>query len=85
MMQRIIDRVNQLDPWIGVSIAIMTIYAAVIGMLQVHAGNLNTQYRAETQRYAIEAMRIRSVGETQSGFDTGAVDRMVDFIAQQRD
>lgn len=85
MMQRIIDRVNQLDPWIGVSIAVMTIYAAIIGMLQVHAGNLNTQYRAETQRYAIEAMRIRSVGETQSGFDTGAVTRMVDFIAQQRD
>lgn len=84
MMQRIIDRVNQLDPWIGVSIAIMTIYAAVIGMLQVHAGNLNTQYRAETQRYAIEAMRIRSMGETQSAFDTGAVSRMVDFIAQQR-
>jgi tetratricopeptide (TPR) repeat protein len=84
MMQRIIDRVNQLDPWIGVSIAIMTIYAAVIGMLQVHAGNLNTQYRAETQRYAIEAMRIRSMGETQSAFDTGAVARMVDFIAQQR-
>lgn len=84
MMQRIIDRVNQLDPWIGVSIAIMTIYAAVIGMLQVQAGNLNTQYRAETQRYAIEAMRIRSVGETQSAFDTGAVSRMVDFIAQQR-
>ncbi len=84
-MQRIIDRVNQLDPWIGVSIAIMTIYAAIIGMLQVHSGNLNTQYRAETQRYAIEAMRIRSVGETQSGFDTGAVARMVDFIAQQRD
>jgi len=84
MMQRIIDRVNQLDPWIGVSIAIMTIYAAIIGMLQVHAGNLNTQYRAETQRYAIEAMRIRSVGETQSAFDTGAVTRMVDFIAQQR-
>lgn len=85
MMQRIIDRVNQLDPWIGVSIAIMTIYAAIIGMLQVHAGNLNTEYRANTQRYAIEAMRIRSVGETQSGFDTGAVARMVDFIAQQRD
>ena len=84
MMQRIIDRVNQLDPWIGVSIAIMTIYAAIIGMLQVHAGNLNTQYRAETQRYAIEAMRIRSMGETQSAFDTGAVSRMVDFIAQQR-
>ena len=84
MMQRIIDRVNQLDPWIGVSIAIMTIYAAVIGMLQVQAGNLNTQYRAETQRYAIEAMRIRSVGETQSAYDTGAVERMVDFIAQQR-
>jgi tetratricopeptide (TPR) repeat protein len=84
-MQRIIDRVNQLDPWIGVSIAIMTIYAAIIGMLQVHAGNLNTEYRANTQRYAIEAMRIRSVGETQSGFDTGAVARMVDFIAQQRD
>jgi tetratricopeptide (TPR) repeat protein len=84
MMQRIIDRVNQLDPWIGVSIAIMTIYAAIIGMLQVHAGNLNTQYRAETQRYAIEAMRIRSMGETQSAFDTGAVARMVDFIAQQR-
>lgn len=85
MMQRIIDRVNQLDPWIGVSIAIMTIYAAIIGMLQVHAGNLNTQYRAETQRYAIEAMRIRSVGETQAGFDTGTITRMVDFIAQQRD
>lgn len=85
MMQRIIDRVNQLDPWIGVSIAIMTIYAAIIGMLQVQAGNLNTQYRAETQRYAIEAMRIRSVGETQAAFDTGAVTRMVDFIAQQRD
>lgn len=85
MMQRIIDRVNQLDPWIGVSIAIMTIYAAIIGMLQVQAGNLNTEYRANTQRYAIEAMRIRSVGETQAGFDTGAVTRMVDFIAQQRD
>jgi tetratricopeptide (TPR) repeat protein len=85
MMQRIIDRVNQLDPWIGVSIAIMTIYAAIIGMLQVQAGNLNTEYRANTQRYAIEAMRIRSVGETKAGFDTGAVTRMVEFIAQQRD
>jgi len=85
MMQRIIDRVNQLDPWIGVSIAIMTIYAAIIGMFQVQAGNLNTEYRANTQRYAIEAMRIRSVGETQAGFDTGAVTRMVEFIAQQRD
>jgi tetratricopeptide (TPR) repeat protein len=84
MMQRIIDRVNQLDPWIGVSIALMTIYAAIIGMLQVQAGNLNTQYRAETQRYAIESMRIRSVGETQSAFDTVAVARMVDFIEQQR-
>ncbi len=85
MMQRIIDRVNQLDPWIGVTIAIMTIYAALIGMLQVHASNLNTQYRAETQRYAIEAMRIRSAGETQSAFDTGTIERMRDLIIQQRD
>ena len=83
IMQKIIERLNGSNAAIGITIAIITIYAAVIGMLQMQASNLNTQYRADTQRYAIAAMQIRSVGETQATFDTGYIQRMNELLDQQ--
>jgi len=47
MMKRIIDRLNEFDGWIGVIIGIVTVFAGIVGTLQVHAGNLNTNYRAD--------------------------------------
>lgn len=82
-MQKIIERLNAANAIIGIAIALITIYAALIGMLQMQASNLNTQYRADTQRYAITAMRIRSVGETQATFDTGYIQRVNELLDQQ--
>ncbi len=82
-MQKFIARLNESNAVIGITIAIITIYAALIGMLQMQASNLNTQYRADTQRYAIAAMRIRSVGETQATFDTGYIQRVNELLDQQ--
>lgn len=82
-MQKMIERLNAANALIGIIIAVITIYAALIGMLQMQASNLNTQYRADTQRYAIAAMQIRSVGETQATFDTGYIQRMNELLDQQ--
>ena len=85
MMKRIIDRLNEFDGWIGVIIGIVTVFAGIVGTLQVHAGNLNTDYRAETQRYSLDAMRIRSVGETMVSANLDYAARVDELLTQQND
>ena len=85
MMKRIVDRLNEFDGWIGVIIGIVTVFAGVIGMLQVHAGNLNTDYRAQTQKYSLDAMRIRSVGETMVSANLDYASRVEELLTQQQD
>ena len=85
MMKRIIDRLNEFDGWIGVIIGIVTVFAGIVGTLQVHAGNLNTNYRAETQRYSLDAMRIRSVGETMVSANLDYAARVDELLTQQND
>lgn len=85
MIKRIVDRLNEFDGWIGVIIGIVTVFAGVIGMLQVHAGNLNTDYRAQTQKYSLDAMRIRSVGETMVSANLDYAARVEELLTQQHD
>ena len=85
MMQRITDRLNAFDGWIGVIIGIVTVLAGLIGMLQVHAGNLNTDYRAQTQRFSLDAMRIRSVGEATVSANLAYGERVDALLSQQQD
>lgn len=85
MMKRIVDRLNEFDGWIGVIIGIVTVFAGIVGMLQVHAGNLNTDYRAQTQKYSLDAMRIRSVGETMVSANLDYASRVEVLLTQQQD
>lgn len=84
-MKRIITFLNEFDGWIGVIIGVVTVYAGLIGVLQVFASNLNTQYRADTQRYSLDAMRLRSVGETMVGANLDYAQRINELFTQQRD
>ncbi|MCX6019603.1 MAG: hypothetical protein NTZ50_14095 [Chloroflexi bacterium] len=79
-----IERVNQWDRQISISIAMLTVFAALLGYLQITAGNLNNQYRAESSRYAVDAMRLRSTGEARSSFEAGHMLRLAELITQQR-
>jgi tetratricopeptide (TPR) repeat protein len=63
----------------------VTVFAGIVGTLQVHAGNLNTNYRAETQRYSLDAMRIRSVGETMVSANLDYAARVDELLTQQND
>ena len=84
-MKRIITFLNEFDGWIGVIIGVVTVYAGLVGVLQVFAGNLNTQYRADTQRYSLDAMRLRSVGETMVGANLDYAQRINELFTQQKD
>ncbi|MFM2031549.1 MAG: hypothetical protein RLZZ297_314 [Chloroflexota bacterium] len=85
MMKRLIERLNDADGWIGIIIGVVTVYAGFVGMLQVHAGNLNTDYRAQTQRLSLDAMRIRSVGEATVSANLAYGARVEDLLTQQQE
>jgi tetratricopeptide (TPR) repeat protein len=79
-----IEKINEWDRQISFSIAVLTVFAALLGYLQMTASNLNSQYRAESSRYAVEAMRLRSTGEARASFEAGHVLRLTELIAQQK-
>lgn len=79
-----IEKINNWDRQISISIALLTVFATVVGYLQMTASNLNSQYRAESSRYAVEAMRLRSTGESRASFEAGHMLRLSELLVQQK-